>query len=343
MSDLPPRISLREVGPRDGLQNEAPVSTAAKVELVDALSRDGRRAHRDGVFRSPARRFRRWPTPTRCGRRSRGRRRAYSALVPNLRGAERALDAGFREIEVVVSCIRHAQPQERQPLDRGVARRHRRLIALAHAAEGRLPGDRVDGVGLPVRGRRAGRAGSSRWRAGRWPTAPTDFRSATPPAWRRRRGSPSSSGRCGWRLPESPMNLHFHNTRGTGAGQRAGGARTRRRRLRRVRRRPRRLPLRARRDRQRRHRGAGAHGRGHGRRDRRRPRGDDRCRRAGRAHRRPRRCPRRCCGQARARAARPTRRASFPLLRVLGSTNRPDERTLLLDMSDGCCLALVAP
>ena len=28
----------------------------------------------------------------------------YSALVPNLRGAQRALDAGFREIEVVVSA-----------------------------------------------------------------------------------------------------------------------------------------------------------------------------------------------------------------------------------------------
>ena len=41
MSDLPGAISLREVGPRDGLQNEAPVPTDAKVALIDALSRTG--------------------------------------------------------------------------------------------------------------------------------------------------------------------------------------------------------------------------------------------------------------------------------------------------------------
>ena len=55
MSDLPARISLREVGPRDGLQNEAPVSTAAKVELVDALVADRRGSHRDREFRFAAR------------------------------------------------------------------------------------------------------------------------------------------------------------------------------------------------------------------------------------------------------------------------------------------------
>jgi isopropylmalate/homocitrate/citramalate synthase len=41
MGDLPGRISLREVGPRDGLQNEDPVPTEAKVELIDALSLTG--------------------------------------------------------------------------------------------------------------------------------------------------------------------------------------------------------------------------------------------------------------------------------------------------------------
>ena len=41
MSDLPERLSLREVGPRDGLQNEDPVPTEAKIALIDALSRTG--------------------------------------------------------------------------------------------------------------------------------------------------------------------------------------------------------------------------------------------------------------------------------------------------------------
>ena len=41
MSDLPRHISVREVGPRDGLQNEDPVPTAAKIELIDRLSGTG--------------------------------------------------------------------------------------------------------------------------------------------------------------------------------------------------------------------------------------------------------------------------------------------------------------
>src|SRR6266446_692069 len=42
MSELPTRVSVLEVGPRDGLQAEARfVPTDAKVALVDALSRTG--------------------------------------------------------------------------------------------------------------------------------------------------------------------------------------------------------------------------------------------------------------------------------------------------------------
>ena len=44
VSDLPGRISVREVGPRDGLQNEEPVPTAAKVELINRLSGTGLKA-----------------------------------------------------------------------------------------------------------------------------------------------------------------------------------------------------------------------------------------------------------------------------------------------------------
>src|ERR671927_1491661 len=104
MTDLPAAISIREVGPRDGLQNEAPVPTSAKVALIDALSATGvgrleavsfvnpkaipQMADADEVWRQ----IRRNPNVR------------YSALVPNLKGAQRALDAGFTEIEVVVSA-----------------------------------------------------------------------------------------------------------------------------------------------------------------------------------------------------------------------------------------------
>jgi hydroxymethylglutaryl-CoA lyase len=104
MATLPSRVSIREVGPRDGLQNEDPVPTDAKVRLLDALSATGvarieavsfvhpraipQMADADEVWRRAAR--------------AEGVR--YSALVPNSRGAERALAAGFTEIEVVVSA-----------------------------------------------------------------------------------------------------------------------------------------------------------------------------------------------------------------------------------------------
>ena len=104
MSDLPERLSLREVGPRDGLQNEDPVPTAAKVALIDALSATGVGRIEAVSFVHPlaipqmADAAEVWAaiTPNPDVR--------YSALVPNLKGAERALAAGFREIEVVVSA-----------------------------------------------------------------------------------------------------------------------------------------------------------------------------------------------------------------------------------------------
>jgi hydroxymethylglutaryl-CoA lyase len=101
---LPPAVSIREVGPRDGLQNEDPVPTAAKVELLDALSRTGVKRIEAVSFVHPkaipqmADADSVWSAATRVP----GVR--YAALVPNLRGAQRALAAGFKEIEVVVSA-----------------------------------------------------------------------------------------------------------------------------------------------------------------------------------------------------------------------------------------------
>jgi hydroxymethylglutaryl-CoA lyase len=104
MEDLPTEVSIREVGPRDGLQNEAPVPTRAKVELLDALSATGVRRIEAVSFVHPkaipqmADADEVWA----AARRADGVR--YSALVPNSRGAQRALAAGFRELEVVVSA-----------------------------------------------------------------------------------------------------------------------------------------------------------------------------------------------------------------------------------------------
>ncbi|MBB4815844.1 hydroxymethylglutaryl-CoA lyase [Pseudomonas rhodesiae] len=102
---LPSHVRLVEVGPRDGLQNEAnPISVAEKVQLVDALSAAGLSYIEVGSFVSP-----KW-VPQMAGsaevfaqiQRKPGV--TYGALAPNLRGFEDALAAGVKEVAVFAAA-----------------------------------------------------------------------------------------------------------------------------------------------------------------------------------------------------------------------------------------------
>jgi len=102
---LPSHVRLVEVGPRDGLQNEAqPISVADKVRLVDALSAAGLTYIEVGSFVSP-----KW-VPQMAGsadvfaqiQRKPGV--TYGALAPNLRGFEDALAAGVKEVAVFAAA-----------------------------------------------------------------------------------------------------------------------------------------------------------------------------------------------------------------------------------------------
>jgi hydroxymethylglutaryl-CoA lyase len=95
------RITVVEVGPRDGLQNEkVVVSTADKIEFVNRLSAAGLPVVEVGAFVSP-----KW-VPQMAGtaevfagiERRPGTR--YTALVPNLTGLDRAIAAGVTEIAI---------------------------------------------------------------------------------------------------------------------------------------------------------------------------------------------------------------------------------------------------
>jgi hydroxymethylglutaryl-CoA lyase len=215
VSDLPDRISLREVGPRDGLQNEDPVPTGAKVELINTLSGTGvqrieavsfvhpkaipQMADADEVWRQVTR------TP--------GVR--YSALVPNSRGATRALDAGFTELEAVVSA---SDTHNRKNVNRSTAESLDDIAVLidqAHQAgatcqvivstawgcpyEGDVPVQRVVGVAS-----RAVADGADSVSFG-------DTTGMATPARVR-----ALVGEFRSRHPDTGLNLHFHNTRGTG-------------------------------------------------------------------------------------------------------------------------------
>ncbi len=215
MSDLPERISLREVGPRDGLQNEDPVPTLAKIALIDRLGQTG-------VGRIEAVSFVRaeaipqmadadevWAGVTRVPS------VRYSALAPNLRGARRALDAGFTEVEVVVSA---SDTHNRKNVNRGtaesldeiavvIAEAHERgascqvIVSTAWGCpyEGDVPVERVLGV--------AGRAVADG-------ADSVSFGDTTGMATPRRVRDLVGGFRS--RHPGKPLNLHFHNTRGTG-------------------------------------------------------------------------------------------------------------------------------
>jgi hydroxymethylglutaryl-CoA lyase len=103
--NLPDKVSVYEVGPRDGLQNEsAAVGTVLKLRLIEALARAGLKRIEVTSFVSP-----RWiPQLADADDLGRTLRRqdgvTYSALCPNARGMQRALVAGIPEIAVFLSA-----------------------------------------------------------------------------------------------------------------------------------------------------------------------------------------------------------------------------------------------
>ena len=77
MSTRPAHVDVREVGPRDGLQNEAPVPIDQRVRLIDALSETGLRFIEAASFVSPTA-----IPPRRCGSDSLTPGELYSEISP---------------------------------------------------------------------------------------------------------------------------------------------------------------------------------------------------------------------------------------------------------------------
>jgi hydroxymethylglutaryl-CoA lyase len=102
---LPAEVTLYEVGPRDGLQNESRmIPTDDKVRFIDALSDTGLRAVEITSFVNP-----KWIPQLADGaevarRIARKPGVVYSALVPNRQGLESAMAAGMKEVAVFMSA-----------------------------------------------------------------------------------------------------------------------------------------------------------------------------------------------------------------------------------------------
>jgi hydroxymethylglutaryl-CoA lyase len=94
-------ITVVEVGPRDGLQNErASVSTEDKIELVNRLSASGLPVIEVSAFVSPTWVPQMSDADEVCSRITRRRGTRYMALVPNVRGLERARRAGVTDVAI---------------------------------------------------------------------------------------------------------------------------------------------------------------------------------------------------------------------------------------------------
>src|SRR5438067_1918642 len=99
--DLPSRVTITEVGPRDGLQNEGRwIETADKIRLIDALAAAGVGAIEATSFVHP----KAIPQMRDAAEVMAGITRrpgvAYVGLVPNPVGARNAIAAGIDELAV---------------------------------------------------------------------------------------------------------------------------------------------------------------------------------------------------------------------------------------------------
>lgn len=135
---LPERISIREVGMRDGLQIERPIPTTAKLALLDALVATGVKRIEATAFVSS----RAVPALSDAAEVAAALHRypdiEFSALVASTAGARRALDAGVTNLEYVVSAADgHSHANVRRSTDESISLVPQ-VADLVHAAGGTL-------------------------------------------------------------------------------------------------------------------------------------------------------------------------------------------------------------
>jgi isopropylmalate/homocitrate/citramalate synthase len=210
-----PKVTIVEVGPRDGLQNEgAPVSTTDKIAFVDRLSAAGLPVIEVSAFVSPQ-----WVPQmadasevfTGITRRPGTR---YTALVPNQKGLERAVAAGVSEVAIFAAASEtFSRRNINQSIDQSL------VTYAAVCADARATGLRVRGYLStcfvcpfegPVDPIRVAEISDRLLDIGVYEVAISDtIGAATPGDVLRVLGAVSV------RLPLHQTALHFHDTRGT--------------------------------------------------------------------------------------------------------------------------------
>lgn len=212
---VPPAVTLVEVGPRDGLQNEpVRVSTAAKVAFVDALSAAGHRVIEVSSFVSPTRVPQMADAAEVCAAMTRRPGVRYTALVPNLAGLERALAARVDEIAVFAAASETFSARNiNQPIAASLTR-YAAVIAEATSAGVRTRAYVSCAFGCPFEGavapERVYQVAEALLAAGAYEVAVSDTIGVGHPGQVQ-----AIVSFLGQRLPVGRLALHFHDTRGT--------------------------------------------------------------------------------------------------------------------------------
>ena len=211
----PGRVTLVEVGPRDGLQNEkVTIPTAAKIAFVNALGTAGHQAIEVSAFVSPT-----WVPQMGDARdvfagitRRSGVR--YTALVPNLAGLERALECGLTEVAIFAAASEtFSRKNINQGIDESLAT-YRAVCERALAEGLRVRGYLSTCFGCPFEGPVAPSAVADVARRlldlGVFEVAVSDTIGVAHPGQ-----VPRVLEAITAQIPLAQVALHFHDTRGT--------------------------------------------------------------------------------------------------------------------------------
>jgi hydroxymethylglutaryl-CoA lyase len=210
----PASVTIVEVGPRDGLQNEArSVSTEHKIEFVNRLSAAGLTTIEAGAFVSP-----RWvPQMADAEAVFAGITRRpgirYAALVPNLAGLERAHAAGVEDVGIFAAASESfSRKNINQSIHESLAT-YRQVCARARELGMRIRGYVSTAFGCPFDGDvppdRVAEVAEALVSMGAFEVAVSDTIGIAHPG-----RVPHVVSAVATRVPIEKIALHFHDTRG---------------------------------------------------------------------------------------------------------------------------------
>ncbi|MGI9434525.1 MAG: hydroxymethylglutaryl-CoA lyase [Geminicoccaceae bacterium] len=212
----PTKVLVGEVGPRDGLQIEADfIPTATKIELINQLIAAGLKEIEYSSFVSPRAVPQLADAAEVLAGLDRSKETHMVALVPNAKGARRAIEAGVDEIRVFCSASEsHNQKNVNRSVEDSL-KGFEEVVTIATSANKPVSGAIATSFGCPFQGdiavEQVGMVARRFAELGLVGVGLGDTTGmATPPL---------VAERCRYlkaEVPNLPITLHFHNTRGIG-------------------------------------------------------------------------------------------------------------------------------